>query len=90
LSAPLNRPENQNHTLSRATGPPTPALTSQFFLTSFGVPRPAALSSSVKLLPCRAPFEKVKKVEPLNVLPPSRGMKLMRTPPVGSSAETAV
>jgi hypothetical protein len=31
-------------------------------------------------------FEKVKNVEPLNWLPPSRGMKLIRTPPLAMSA----
>jgi hypothetical protein len=34
-------------------------------------------------------LEKVTKLELLQVLPPSRGIRLMRTPPVGRSALTA-
>ena len=42
----------------------------------------------MKLFPCIDSFAKVKNVELANVLPPSLGMKLMRTPPVAISAES--
>ena len=40
----------------------------------------------MKLSPCIALFAKLEKMVPRNVLPPSFGTKLMRGPPVGSSA----
>src|SRR5687768_3044265 len=86
----MYRDENQNQSLSRLIGPPPEALRSQFLFTSFGVVKPAAFSSGVKLLLARPPLVKVKKLATAKRLPPSRGMKLIRTPPVGSSADTAV
>ena len=54
----------------------------------FGVPSPAVRSSSEKLSPCRPLLVNVKNVELVIRLPPSFGTKLMRTPPVGKSAES--
>ncbi len=61
---------------------------SNAFTIRLGVVRPAARSSSEKLSPCRLSLVKVKNVEFVNLLPPSLGTKLMRTPPVGRSAES--
>ena len=41
------------------------------------------------LFVCIEEFAKPPKTDPWNWLPPSRAMKLMRTPPVASSADTA-
>jgi hypothetical protein len=41
------------------------------------------------LLLCRSSLVPERKSEPLNVLPPSRGMMFMRTPPADCSAEPA-
>ena len=84
----LNRVENQNHTLSLLNGPPSDSFRSTALTILLGVGRPAARSSSEKLSPCKAPFVKVKNVELVKRLPPSLGTKLMRTPPVGKSAES--
>src|SRR5690242_6798814 len=86
----LIRVENQNHTLSRLIGPPNDSLRSIVWSILVGVARPAAFNSSEKLEPCSPWLVKLKNVEFENLLPPSRGMKLMRTPPVGRSAESDV
>jgi hypothetical protein len=60
--------------------------------TSFSLPgsrRPRAASSGVKLVSCIDEFAPLMKMLPLKSLPPSRGTKLMRTPPVGCVASTA-
>jgi hypothetical protein len=65
-------------------------LKSPFTLIAFGVRMPRARSSSSKLLPAIAPFEKLAKTMPLKSLPPLRGMMFVRTPPSAASADTAV
>ena len=45
-----------------------------------------ACNSSFRLSDCRPGHEKLPLNVPLNVLPPSRGTTLMRTPPLSSSA----
>src|SRR5215203_1534133 len=86
----LYRVENQNHTLSFFIGPPKASLKSKLLTILVGVARPAAFNSSEKLFPCSPLFANVKNAEFANRLPPSRGMKLIRTPPVGRSAESEV
>src|SRR6185503_16612406 len=86
----LYRVENQNHTLSRLIGPPNASLKSKLLTIFVGVGIPAARRSSEKLSPCRPCVAKAKNAEFANWLPPSRGMKLIRTPPVGRSAESEV
>ncbi len=50
------------------------------------VVRPRAFNSSSRLSDCSPGFEKSPLNVPLNVLPPSRGTALMRTPPLSCSA----
>ena len=57
--------------------------------TTSGVRSPRSSSSRLRLSPCSPLFEKLPKAEPLNVLPPSLGMMLTRTPPIATSADTA-
>ena len=74
--------------MSRLTGPPIDSLMSKFLSILFGVASPASFNSCVKLSPCIDWVEKVTNVELVNVLPPSFGMKLIRTPPVDMSADS--
>ncbi len=60
---------------------------SKAFTMRLGVVRPAARSSFEKLSPWRLSLVKFMNVEFENRLPPSFGTKLMRTPPVGRSAD---
>ena len=55
---------------------------------AFGVVKPRAFKSSLKLLLCIDSFANDANTKPLNVLPPSLGIKLTRTPPSAASAET--
>src|SRR4030095_1184506 len=89
-STVLIRVENQNQTLSRLIGPPNDSLRSKVLTILVGVASPATFNASEKLSPCRSWLVKLTNVEFENRLPPSRGMKLMRTPAVGRAAASEV
>ena len=75
--------------MSRAIGPPTPGLKSPFPLIRGGASSPRAWTSEpVKLSDANDSVVKPPKIVPAILLPPSRGMKLMRTPPVADCAST--
>ena len=71
--------------LSCMMGPPTPTLRSEIFDTRI---RRAALApgSSVTLLACQSPSVPPTNACPLKILPSSLGIRLIRTPPVETSA----
>jgi hypothetical protein len=63
-------------------------LTSPLLFRLLGVRSPRSRSACVKLLPAIASLAHELISIPLNVLPPSRGMKFSRTPDPRSSVDT--
>ena len=96
LLTPLKRPVEKNHSRSRNTGPPIAPLVSKIMPTPVACLTPmsnaswfAALLPSAarpRLSACQFPGVKPPKKFPLNWLPPSFGIMLMRSPPFCVSA----
>ena len=79
----------KNHRRSCTMGPPIDGATVQLRSTSVPDARPRSIRSWSRLSACSAGNVNVVKAAPLNWLPPSRGIMLMETPPVSTSAELA-
>ena len=86
LLTPLNRAVEKNHSRSRNTGPPTAPLLSKMRLTPVAFVMPWSCASWLRLSDCQFPGVKPPNQFPLNWLPPSFGIMLMRSPPVWVSA----
>ena len=70
-------------------GPPKVGLTFHIWSSLLASSKPRAPQLVAVVLACRSGEAQLAKKPPLNVLPPSRGIRLMRTPPVSVSAELA-
>src|SRR5439155_13728785 len=86
---PQYRDDAKNQTLSFLIGPPTDPFRSQFLSRLLEVLTPRAMSASSMLSAWRFRLAYAEKSEPEKRLPPSRGMMLTRTAPVGRSAVMA-
>src|SRR5262245_48162692 len=78
-------PDAKNHSLSLTIGPPTDGATSMR-CSSESADRRTFLKSALKLSDCQPLNDPPTKTSPENLLPPSRGIMLIRTPPPDVSA----
>ena len=84
---PQVRPEKKNQARSSTIGPPNEPLKSRSDWIAFASDRPWSRSDWSKLSLCRLCDEYDVRNEPAKSLPPSRGIRFVRTPPDSVSAE---